>query len=232
MKRITIVEDDPDQRENYADALRYQGYEVTTFANRPDAERAFEQSLPDLAVLDVMLEDDHDAGFELCKKIKAINPNLPVIFLTARDAESDRVSGLRLDAWDYLIKPITLDYLSVRVHSLFRIVESIAEQNANPQDHETSQYGDLKIDEKSMGIYWKGNSLDFTLTEFWIIESLILKPGNICTYENLMQVTKQTIVEKNTINGHIRRIRGKFKTADFQFKCIKNVFGVGYKWVC
>lgn len=228
MKRITIVEDDPDQRENYADSLRSQGYEVNTFSNRPDAERAFETSLPDLAVLDVMLEDDHDAGFELCKKIKAINPNLPVIFLTARDAESDRVSGLRLDAWDYLIKPITLDFLSVRVSSLFRIADSLNEPNTS----ELLAYGDLKIDGKAMGILWQEKNLDFTLTEFWIIESLVTEIGSIRSYEDLMQVTKQTIVEKNTINGHVRRIRGKFKAADAQFKCIKNVFGVGYKWVC
>lgn len=229
MKRIAIVEDDVDQRENYADSLRNQGYEVETYENRPSAERAFRKSLPDLAILDVMLEDDHDAGFELCKMIKSIDPKFPVIFLTAREAESDRVSGLRLDAWDYLIKPITLEFLTVRISSLFRIADSIKDTSNEIKD---KVYGDLTVSESSMSILWKGKTLDLTLTEFWLIESLIAAPGKVISYEDLMQVTRQTIVEKNTINGHVRRIRGKFKLTDVGFNCIKNVFGVGYKWIC
>jgi len=232
MKRITIVEDDPDQRENYADSLRRQGYEVETYSNRHEAEQAFAESLPDLAILDVMLEDDHDAGFELCKKIRNINPKLPIIFLTARDAESDRVSGLRLDAWDYLIKPITLDYLAVRVSSLFRIADAINGQKTAEDAKEKFTHGDLTIDENSMAVYWQDAMLDLTMTEFWIVESLVKSPGHVKSYEDLMQVTRQTIVEKNTINGHVRRIRGKFKAVDSEFDCIKNVFGIGYRWNC
>ncbi len=232
MKKITIVEDDKDQRENYADALRRQGYEVETFSNRPEAELAFDKKLPDLAILDVMLEDDHDAGFELCKKIRNINPKIPVIFLTARDAESDKVSGLRLDAWDYLIKPITLDFLAVRVSSLFRIADTLDNTNTPSNSKEQKVYGDLTIDEKSMTIFWQDSPLELTLTEFWIVESLVSHPGHVKSYDDLMQVTRQTIVEKNTINGHVRRIRGKFKQADKKFKCIKNVFGIGYRWNC
>jgi len=231
MKQIAIVEDDPDQKENYAAALRRQGYEVVTFSNRQEAEEAFAKELPDLAVLDVMLQDDHDAGFELCKKIRTINPKLPIIFLTARDAESDRVSGLRLDAWDYLIKPITLDFLAVRVSSLFRIADTLHERESQ-ENTERTEYGDLSIDESSMTIRWQGSILELTMTEFWIVESLASNPGHVRSYEELMQVTRQTVVEKNTINGHIRRIRGKFKEFDSGFNCIKNVFGVGYRWNC
>lgn len=232
MKRITIVEDDKDQRENYADALRRQGYEVETFSNRPEAERAFDKQLPNLAILDIMLEDDHDAGFELCKKIRNLDPNIPVIFLTARDAESDRVSGLRLDAWDYLIKPITLDFLAVRVSSLFRIADAVSNADTAGHNIEKIVYGDLTIDERSMTIFWKNLPLELTLTEFWIVESLVSHPGHVKSYDDLMQVTRQTIVEKNTINGHVRRIRSKFKQVDNNFKCIKNVFGIGYRWNC
>lgn len=225
-KRITIVEDDLDQRNNYADYLRNQGYEITTYSNRNDAEIGFKDKLPDLAVLDVMLENDYDAGFELCKIIKAKNPNLPVIFLTARDTESDKVSGLRLDAWDYLIKPITLDYLGVRISSLFRIANSITNEST-----QKTIYGQLSIEQDSMTIYWQNKPLDITLTEFWIIEVLLKNPGKVITYNELMQISKQTIIEKNTINGHIRRIRKKFIDIDPSFKLIKNVFGVGYKWL-
>ncbi len=123
-RTIAIVEDDPDQRENYVDALSANGYEVRSYGNRADALAGMRQNLPDLAILDIMLEDEMDGGFDLCRDLRAIAPKLPIIFLTARDTDIDRVSGLRLDAWDYLTKPVNLQFLSVRVSSLFRIVDT------------------------------------------------------------------------------------------------------------
>ena len=104
-RTIAIVEDDTDQRENYADALSAQGYQVKTYANRPQALAAFKQSLPDLVILDIMLENERDGGFDLCRELRGMSTHLPIIFLTARDSDIDQVSGLRLDAWDYLTKP-------------------------------------------------------------------------------------------------------------------------------
>lgn len=230
-RKIAIVEDDPDQRENYTDALRNQGYEVTAYASKEEALDGFKSSLPDLAILDVMLGENHDAGFELCSELHRAHPTIPVIFLTARDSEMDRVEGLRLEAWDYLIKPITLDYLIVRVSSLFRIEERLTHSPA----HSTSDdiiSGELVLNENAMSVRWKGKPIELTLTEFWLVEALAESPGDAFSYEALMPVTRQTIVEKNTINGHIRRIRIKFKRADPEFNCIRNVFGVGYRWDC
>jgi len=81
-----------------------------------------------------------------------------------------------------------------------------------------------------MSIRWKGQELSLTLTEFWLIESMARHPGHVKTYENMMQITRQSYVERNTINGYIRRIRNKFKEIDPNFKHIQTVFGVGYKW--
>ncbi len=229
-RKIAIVEDDQDQRENYADALRSQGYEITTYADKEEALRGFEADLPDLAILDVMLGENHDAGFELCSELHNRHPSIPVIFLTARDSEIDRVEGLKLEAWDYLIKPITLDYLIVRVSSLFRIEERLT-HNLSPHSGDTIS-GDLTLNEHAMSVHWKGQPLELTLTEFWLVEALAQSPGEAFSYEALMPVTRQTIVEKNTINGHIRRIRIKFKRIDSEFNCIRNVFGVGYRWDC
>jgi two-component system OmpR family response regulator len=226
-RKIAIVEDDPDQRENYADALRRQGYAITAYANKADALSGFEQELPDLAILDVMLGEDHDAGFEICTELHKRHPTIPVIFLTARDSEMDRVEGLSLEAWDYLIKPITLDYLIVRVSSLFRIEERLTHSHSHEQAH-----GDLSLNETALSVHWKGKLVELTLTEFWLVEALAQSPGEAFSYESLMPVTRQTIVEKNTINGHIRRIRIKFKRIDPEFNCIRNVFGVGYRWDC
>ena len=97
-------------------------------------------------------------------------------------------------------------------------------------DSNTLKIDDLEINEDSMSIKWKDQELSLTLTEFWLIESMARHPGHVKTYENMMQITRQSYVERNTINGYIRRIRNKFKEIDEEFKHIQTVFGVGYKW--
>ncbi len=226
-KTIAVVEDDADQRENYVDALTAQGYDVDAFANRPQALAHFRKDLPDLAVLDIMLEDELDGGFDLCRELRNMSPSLPIIFLTARDSDIDRVSGLRLDAWDYITKPVNLQFLAVRVNSLFRIADAV---HATDPTHEVLVLDDLKLDPNSMSISWQGKPLNMTLTEFWLVEALARRPGQVKTYDMLMQITRQSYVEKNTINGYIRRIRKKFKEIDPEFAMIQTVFGIGYRW--
>jgi two-component system OmpR family response regulator len=227
-RKIAIVEDDPDQRENYADALSRHGFEVTTYPNRRLALKGFENSLPDLAILDIMLEDEPDGGFDLCRELRSMSRNLPIIFLTARDNDIDTVSGLRLDAWDYLTKPVNLQYLAVRVSSLFRIVDTLS--NKHTTVDQIYRHGDLVVDQQSMAISWKGQPINMTLTEYWLVESMARRPGHVRTYDHMMQVTRQSMVERNTINGYIRRIRNKFKAIDPAFDRIQTVFGVGYRW--
>lgn len=227
MRTIAIVEDDTDQRENYADALRSHGYEVETFANRTSAEARFQSNIPDLAILDIMLEGEMDGGFDLCRQLRAQSARLPIIFLTARDSDIDRVSGLRLDAWDYLTKPINLQFLAVRVNSLFRIVDAVA---TTEEQFEVLRLDHLVLDPNSMSVVWRDQPINLTLTEFWLIQSLARRPGHVRTYEALMQVTRQSYVEKNTINGYVRRVRKKFKSIDPSFDMIQTVFGIGYRW--
>lgn len=229
-RKVAIVEDDFDQRENYADALKQSGYEVATYANRREALSGMQREMPDLAILDIMLENEMDGGFDLCRDLRALSPTLPIIFLTARDTDIDRVSGLRLDAWDYLTKPLNMQFLSVRINSLFRIVDSLGKSANDTDKSELLIIDELSIDEDSMSIRWRGQELSLTLTEFWLIESMARHPGHVKTYENMMQITRQSYVERNTINGYIRRIRNKFKEIDPDFKNIQTVFGVGYKW--
>ena len=229
-RKVAIVEDDFDQRENYADALQQSGYEVATYSNRKDALAGMSKDMPDLAILDIMLENEMDGGFDLCRDLRALSPTLPIIFLTARDTDIDRVSGLRLDAWDYLTKPLNMQYLSVRINSLFRIVDSLGQGSQKSDENDVLVVNELSIDEDSMTISWRGQELSLTLTEFWLIESMARFPGHVKTYENMMQITRQSYVERNTINGYIRRIRNKFKEIDPDFNHIQTVFGVGYKW--
>ena len=122
-KRIAIVEDDQDQRANYSDAITKKGYDVAAYGSREEALAGIEREMPDLAILDIILGDEVDAGFQLCRDLLVRAPTLPVIFLTERIGEIDKISGLRLGAWDYLPKPISLDYLAERISSLLRINE-------------------------------------------------------------------------------------------------------------
>src|SRR3981081_2172642 len=134
MKRmVAIVEDEPAIRDNYAAAFTREGYVVRTYANRSQAMTAFTSRLPDLAVIDISLEEEPEGGFELCRQRRARWPGLPIIFLTARDSELDAVSGLRLGADDFLTKDLSLAHLIARVNALFRRVEALRRPAEAPQ---------------------------------------------------------------------------------------------------
>ena len=224
---IAIVEDDTDQRENYVDAMRAQGYQVRAYADYDTALAGFQEALPDLVILDVMLEQRMDGGFDLCRMLRQQSPHLPIIFLTARSSDIDRVSGLRLDAWDYLSKPVDLEFLAVRVASLFRIAETL--QSGQTQGAVLVS-GALELDQSSMSVRWRGKPMNLTLTEFWLVDALAREPGHVRSYRELIAVTRQSYVEKNTINSYIRRLRKKFKEVDAEFDMIQTIFGVGYRW--
>jgi two-component system OmpR family response regulator len=122
---IAIVEDEPAIRANYADALKRLGFEVHTYASRPEASRAFELRLPDLVLIDIGLGDEPEGGFELCRELRSKAPHLPIIFLTARDSDFDVISGLRIGADDYLTKDVSLPHLTARINTLFRRVDAL-----------------------------------------------------------------------------------------------------------
>ncbi len=225
-KVIAIVEDDADQRSNYTDAISKKGYEVRAFASREEALEGFEEGLPDLAILDIILGDEVDAGFQLCRDLLARAPSLPVIFLTERIDEIDKISGLRLGAWDYLPKPISLDYLAERISSLLRINEA----RDTTETSSARQIGDLALDQDALLASWKGQRIDLSGTEFRMLAKLVRMPGHAVSYETLMNATMQSIVSNNTINTHMRNIRKKFEKIDPDFSSIKSEYGYGYRW--
>src|SRR5579871_4208464 len=166
MKRlIAIVEDEAAIRDNYAAAFTREGYIVRTYANRSQAMTAFAARLPDLAIIDISLEDEPEGGYELCRQLRALSPVLPIIFLTARDTELDAVSGLRLGADDFLTKDLSLAHLSARVNALFRRVDALRKPEEAAQ---TLRRGALTLDPERMQVYWDGHVVLLSLTEFWI----------------------------------------------------------------
>ena len=227
-KRIVIVEDDPDQRNNYVDAITKKRYDVTAFSSREQARDSFDSELPDLAILDIILGDEVDAGFEICRDLLSRSPTLPVIFLTERITEIDKISGLRLGAWDYLPKPISLDYLAERISSLLRINEARIQSGSGSGT--AKMVGDLSVDQEALLVSWNGEPINLSGTEFRMLAKLVRIPGHAVSYDTLMNATMQSLVTNNTINTHMRNIRKKFEAIDPEFDCIKSEYGFGYRW--
>ena len=226
-RTIALVEDDPDLQANYAVALRRAGFEVMVYSNRDEAMRAFNTRLPNLAILDVCLGDDNEAGFEICRELRQQSKTLPIIFLTALDSDFDTISGLRLGADDYLTKDISLPHLLARISALFRRFEALTVEPATSTAYEV---GKLTVDQDKFLIEWSGSHVDLTLTEYWIVHSLTLNPGHVKSREQLMTEAR-AVVDDSTVTSHIKRIRKKFQAIDPAFDCIETVYGMGYRWV-
>jgi len=225
-RRIAIVEDDPAIRANYAEALRKHGFEVSAYGARAEALAAMRARLPDLAVIDIGLGSDADAGFELCRELRALSASLPIIFLTARDSDFDVVSGLRLGADDYLTKDVSLPHLLARIAALFRRAELAREPAAA---EETLERGALALDLKRFSVAWDKKPVPLTLTEFWMVHALARHPGHVKSREQLMREAN-LVVDDGTVTSHVKRIRRKFQGVDPGFEHIETAYGMGYRW--
>lgn len=228
-RTIAIVEDEPAIAENYRDALQRQGYEVALFTERLPALQAFREKLPDLAIIDVGLGEDIEGGFELCRELRAMAPELPIIFLTARDSEFDVVSGLRLGADDYLTKDISLPHMLARIVALFRRVDALRGPATKTRE-DVLERGPLLLNMDRMSVHWQGQRVDLTVTELWMIHCLAKHPGHVKNRQQLMDAAS-VVLDDNTITSHIKRIRRKFTQADPDFAAIETAYGMGYRWL-
>jgi len=226
-KRIAIVEDEAAIRENYAAGFRREGYKVDLYDARGPAIDAFEARLPDLVVIDINLRDDVEGGFELCRRLRAMSADLPIIFLTARDSEFDAVSGLRLGADDYLTKDISMPHLMARVAALFRRLDAMQKPTASEN---RINRGNLEIDIDRMTVRWKDEAVALTITEFWMMHALARYPGHVKNRQQLMDAA-HAVLDDNTITSHIKRIRRKFVAIDPEFSAIETAYGMGYRWL-
>ena len=225
-RRIALIEDEPSIRANYADALTKQGYSVASFADRNSALQAFQQRLPDLAIIDISLGEDVEGGFELCRRLRGKSTTMPIIFLTARDSDFDVISGLRLGADDYLTKDVSIHQILARVAALFRRIDALEKELA---EGDLRRVGDLCIDTTCLSVDWKGQKISLTVTEFWILNSLVKIPGHVKSRDQLMQ-DANIFVDDGTVTSHVKRLRRKFEALDDSFQCIETVYGMGYRW--
>lgn len=225
-RQIAVVEDEPLIRANYVEALNRLGYEARGYASRPAALEAFATRVPELVIIDVGLGDEPEGGFDLCRALRAKSDTLPIIFLTARDSDFDVISGLRLGADDYLSKDTSLHQLSARIAALFRRVESLSTPAASDT---VIEHGPLKLEAERMRVSWAGTEVPLTVTEFWMLHTLVRHPGHVKSREQLMR-DAELVVDDATITSHIKRMRKKFVAVAPEFDAIDTVHGAGYRW--
>ena len=230
MPTIAVIDDEDNIRETVAFALRREGYEAVMFRDGLEAWEAFQDRLPTLVVLDIMMP--RMDGLELCRKLRARSESLPIIFLTSRDEELDRILGLELGADDYLCKPFSMRELIARVKVLLRRISHA--HDAGAQSLEALQkYGPLELDLHRYLVRWNGKAVDLTVTEFMMLQSLVRHPGHVKSRKQLTRegYAHDTFVSDRTIDSHIKRLRRKFEEVDAGFAAIETVYGVGYRWV-
>ena len=227
---IAVVDDEDNIRETVAFALRREGYDVVTFRDGAEAWDAFKERLPSLAILDITMPEMD--GLELCRRLRTRSDTLPIIFVTSRDEELDRVLGLELGADDYLCKPFSMRELTARVKVLFRRMAFL--QNPAAQAEQAPlRCGPLELDLERYHVTWSGRRIELTVTEVMMLHSLVRHPGHV---KSRKQLTKEgyandTYVSDRTIDTHIKRLRRKFEEADPSFAAIETVYGAGYRWV-
>jgi two-component system OmpR family response regulator len=225
-RHIAIVEDEATIRANYAEAMERQGFRVTGYDTRPRALAAFDQELPDLVVIDVGLGDEPEGGFDLCRELRARSASLPIIFLTARDSDLDTISGLRLGADDYLGKDVSIPHLTARISALFRRMEAL---QAPAEPESVLEYGSVTVETDRMRVLWNGAEIPLTVTEFWMVHSLVRRPGHVKSRDQLME-DAQVVVDSHTVTSHMKRVRRKFQAVAPEFDAIETVHGIGYRW--
>ncbi|MFH1708923.1 MAG: response regulator transcription factor [Planctomycetota bacterium] len=224
---IAIVDDEPDIRELVAIHLRKAHFEVVDFEEAGPFRRFLKQRRPDLVILDLMLPDAD--GMELCRELRASaeTANLPVIMLTAKGEETDRVLGLELGADDYVTKPFSPKELVARVKAVLRRPAGAAAADGEPKTV-IRIAGRIVIDPGKFTVTVDGKKADLTTTEFRILELLARRPGWVQTRDKILDHLwgNDKIVLDRTIDVHIRNLREKLGKAR---TLITNIRGVGYK---
>jgi two-component system, OmpR family, response regulator len=221
---ILIADDDPHIREVVKFALEKAGFLTAQAADGRDTVERFLSLKPDLLILDVVMPEMD--GTEVCRRIRA-NSNTPVVFLSSRDEEVDRIVGLELGGDDYVTKPFSPRELVARVKAVLRRGET--ESAAKPAQARVLRHGCLEVDLDRFEAKWNGIPVGLTVTEFGIIRTLVSYPGKVFSRDELMSAaySYDNIVTDRTIDSHVRRVRNKFARAGAD--PVETVHGVGYR---
>jgi two-component system OmpR family response regulator len=220
MQKVLVVDDDPHIRDVVCFALRRAGYQPLTAGDGLAALDIAGRERPALVVLDILMPELD--GTEVCKRLRK-GSDVPIIFLTSKDEELDRVLGLELGADDYVVKPFSPRELVARVKTVLR--------RKAPAESEQQKLvrGRLVIDVEAIAARWDGAEVPLTATEFALLKAIAAQPRRVFTRENLMTASYAgaRFVSDRTIDSHVRHIRAKFQSAGGD--PIETVHGVGYR---
>lgn len=227
-RQVAIVEDEDGIRESVSYALVRDGHVATGYADGRAAWSAFAETLPDLVILDIGLPGMD--GLELCRRLRSRSEALPIIFVTSREEEFDRVLGLEIGADDYLCKPFSIRELLARVKALLRRASLAASREPSaPAARQTA--GPLTLDADRYAATWRGHPVRLTVTEFLLLEALARRPGHVRTRDHLLSSAypHDTSASDRTIDSHVKRLRRKFQDVDPGFDAIEAVYRAGYR---
>jgi len=223
---IFVVEDDSDIAGLLGNIFRSSGFEVQSFAEGTSVISEGMRLRPDMFLLDVMLPDID--GFELCRRIRktTILAATPIIFLTARTSENDRVKGLELGGDDYITKPFSPRELLARVRGVLRPL-----RQPLPED-EILRFGELEIDALSMTVCLRGQTVPATVREFRLLQHLANHRGRVLTRDQLLEAVwnETPFVTPRSIDVYIRRLREKIEVDSRHPKYLKTLRGIGYRF--
>jgi DNA-binding response OmpR family regulator len=224
-QHVLVVDDDPTVSDVVRRYLERSGYEVALTGDGPSALEAVAARRPDLVVLDLMLPGMD--GLEVCRRLRALDPELPVVMLTALGEESDRVLGLSLGADDYVTKPFSPRELVLRVQSVLRR----GSRAAQPAPPEVLRDGDLVVDVARRVARRGGEELALTVREFDLLVFFLRHPGRAFRRGELLEgVWGWTFGDQSTVTVHVRRLREKIETDPATPRRIVTVWGVGYRY--
>ena len=224
MSRILIVEDEPAILRGLSDAFAREGYDVVTAPDGDTGDRLVRDERPDLVVLDLMLPGL--SGYEICRRMRAAGNQTPVLMLTARGEESDRVLGLDIGADDYVTKPFSLRELLARVRAILR------RSQAQPEMPPELTVGDVTIDFQANTATRAGKPLEMTRREFQFLRALVAHPNQVLSRDALLDLVlgEDVHVTNRTIDNHIVSLRSKLEADPSAPRHLVTVRGVGYKW--
>jgi two-component system OmpR family response regulator len=222
MAKILIVDDDPHIRDVVCFALQSAGHVVLSREDGPSGLEAATAEAPDLVVLDIMMPGLD--GIEVCRRLRAKSV-VPVLFLSAKDEEIDKIIGLEVGGDDYITKPFSKRELVARVKAMLRRVEL---SGADPKGEASMRHGKLEVDTERFEVTWNGEAVVLTVTEFGLLETLLRHPGKVYTRAELVERAYRfdNHVTERTIDTHVKRIRKKFASGS---QPIETVFGLGYR---
>ena len=225
MPKILIVEDEPGMVQGLRDNFEFEGYQVISAMDGvAGLERALADS-PDLVILDVMMP--RMSGLDVCKQLKAKRPGIPIIMLTARGQEVDKVVGLELGADDYVTKPFSIRELLARVKAVLRRAGSL------PKDKDRYQFGDIEVNVRNCQVSRNGKSLDVSSKEFDLLKYFLSHPGEALTRDRLLEDVwgYDKFPTTRTVDAHIVRLRQKLEPKPDDPRFFLTIHGTGYKFV-